>query len=84
MIGGFFINLLFVVFCFWCFMQTIILEWILLKMELTKATKFVIYVWASSLFIFPFFIYLQEKTLLSIAKEYPVQTDKSTGFIIVF
>ncbi|MBL1541370.1 hypothetical protein ELD63_33070, partial [Klebsiella pneumoniae] len=43
-------------------------------------------VWgASSLFIFPFFIYLyRRKTLLSIAKEYPVQTDKSTGFIIVF
>lgn len=90
MIGGIFINLVIIVCCFWVFfdaannhigMHTV-------KDGVNKGYRSGLspIVWgASSLFVFPFFIYLyRRKTLLSIAKEYPVQTDKSTGFIIVF
>ncbi|MEW8796916.1 hypothetical protein AB2523_25090 [Klebsiella michiganensis] len=90
MIGGILVNFIVVVCCFWVFFDAASNKIGMHKVKdgVNKGYRSGVspIVWgAGSLFIIPFFIYLfRRKTLLSIAKENPVITDKSTGFIIMF
>lgn len=90
MAGVIFINLVIVVCAFWVFNDAANNKIGVYKIKdgVSKgySTGLSPIVWgAGSLFIFMFFVYLlRRKSLIAAAKENPVKTDKSTGFIILF
>lgn len=90
MIGVVFTNLVVVVCSFWVFVDAannkIGVHTIQDGINKGQKNGFSPVVWGvGAFFIIPFFIYLfRRKTLLLLAKENPVETDKSKGFIILF
>jgi len=90
MAGVIFINLVIVVCAFWVFNDAANHKIGVYKIKEGNSkgysTGLSPIVWgAGSLLIFTFFIYLvRRKSLITLAQDNPVDTDKSTGFIILF